>query len=298
MCPTAKIARAIVGDPPESSSTFRLTSAAESKYTHHSAAASSITAMIGPTSSPTGAWPASTITSPSRMIRNSPKRSAKWCGSSRSAGSSGASDSPVVRAADVARRVAVLAQHHARLAADGDRPQDVAEGPRHRGRDREQRRGGHARARDPVAQHVPGLAGAAGVGHREHHPRGGERQREHRAVAVRGRLDRHRRDPGGHAAGQEQQPQRGGVGAVAVVEHREPDPGPPQREEQPEGDPHAAHLRLADDQVGEPADGEHEHEVQVQLDPGDPLSPVVHDGGSSRTRYPRCSPKKDETRFS
>ena len=31
MCPTAKIARAIVGDPPESSRTLRLISAAESK---------------------------------------------------------------------------------------------------------------------------------------------------------------------------------------------------------------------------------------------------------------------------
>jgi secreted trypsin-like serine protease len=47
----------------------------------------------------------------------------------------------------------------------------------------------------------------------------------------------------------QQQPLRRRVGAEAVVEHREPDPRPPQREEQAERDPHAPHLRLADDQM-------------------------------------------------
>ncbi len=44
MWPTAKIARAMVVEPPESSSTLRLISAGESKYSHHSAAAISIAA--------------------------------------------------------------------------------------------------------------------------------------------------------------------------------------------------------------------------------------------------------------
>jgi hypothetical protein len=59
---------------------------------------------------------------------------------------------------------------------------------------------------------------------------------------------------------------------VAVVEDGEADPGPPQRHEQPERDPHAVHLRMRDDQVREPPDREHEDEVQVQLDPGDALA--------------------------
>ena len=83
MWPTAKIARAIVGEPPDSSSTRRFMSATESKYSHHSAPASTIAATSAasrPWCSTCGAppdWPASTITSPSRMIRKSPKRSAK-----------------------------------------------------------------------------------------------------------------------------------------------------------------------------------------------------------------------------
>src|SRR5690348_1431571 len=78
MWPTAKIARAIVGEPPESLRTLTLTSAAESKYTHHSAAASAIAAtrtaqspLVGLPSRDT--WPASTTTSPSRMIRKQPE---------------------------------------------------------------------------------------------------------------------------------------------------------------------------------------------------------------------------------
>ena len=83
MWPTAKIALAIVGEPPESSSTLRLISATESKYSHHSAAASSIAAtsaahpLVVATSASIDPWPASTTTSPSRMIRNRPNRSAK-----------------------------------------------------------------------------------------------------------------------------------------------------------------------------------------------------------------------------
>ena len=48
MWPTAKIARAIVGEPPESSSTWKLISAAASKYSHHSAAARIIAAISAP----------------------------------------------------------------------------------------------------------------------------------------------------------------------------------------------------------------------------------------------------------
>ena len=48
MWPTAKIARAIVGEPPESSSTLKLISAAASKYSHHSAAARIIAAISAP----------------------------------------------------------------------------------------------------------------------------------------------------------------------------------------------------------------------------------------------------------
>jgi hypothetical protein len=54
---------------------------------------------------------------------------------------------------------------------------------------------------------------------------------------------------------------------VAVVEDGEPDPGPPQREEQPERDPHAARRRLFRDHERDLRDREHEHEVEVQLDP-------------------------------
>ena len=80
MWPTAKIARAMVGEPPESSSTRRFTSAAASKYSHHSPAARIIAATSAAHSAvvSAGAWPASTRTSPRRMIRNSPNRSAKW----------------------------------------------------------------------------------------------------------------------------------------------------------------------------------------------------------------------------
>ena len=83
MCPTAKIARAIVGEPPDASSTRRLMSAAASKYSHQSAAAKIIaaTSAAQPSNVATcpsiAACPASTTTSPSRMITNSPKRSAK-----------------------------------------------------------------------------------------------------------------------------------------------------------------------------------------------------------------------------
>ena len=110
-------------------------------------------------------------------------------------------------------------------------------------------------------------------------------------VARRRRLDRDRRDAGGHAAGEEQQPLRRLVGAEAVVEDREADPGPPQREEQPERDPDAAHHGLGHDQVGELADGEHEHEVEVQLDPGDPLAVLAH---HARWPRPRSSPASSD----
>jgi len=53
----------------------------------------------------------------------------------------------------------------------------------------------------------------------------------------------------------------------AVVGDGEADPRPPEREEEPERDPDAAHLRLGDDQVGELGDGQDEHEVEVELDP-------------------------------
>ena len=75
----------------------RFTSATESKYSHHNAPASTIaaTSAVQPPAVSTCCaapdWPASTSTSPSRMIRKSPKRSAKWCASSASAGSAGAS---------------------------------------------------------------------------------------------------------------------------------------------------------------------------------------------------------------
>ena len=107
-------------------------------------------------------------------------------------------------------------------------------------------------------------------------------------VAGRGRLDRDRRDARRHAPGEEQQPLRRVVDAEAVVEDREADPGPPEREEQAERDPDAAHLRLADDQVRELADGEDEDQVEIELDPRDPLAArVVHTAASCLSRRRR-----------
>jgi hypothetical protein len=72
-----------------------LISAAASKYSHHNAAAITIAAASAAqpatlsTWSSTEACPAEMTTSPSRMMRKRPNRSAKWCASSRSAGSTG-----------------------------------------------------------------------------------------------------------------------------------------------------------------------------------------------------------------
>jgi hypothetical protein len=125
----------------------------------------------------------------------------------------------------------------------------------------------------------------------EHQARDGEAEREHRAVA-RGRgPDRHGRDADRDARREEEQPLDGLVGAEAVVEHGEAHPGPPEREEEPERDPDAAHRRLGHDQVSELGDGEHEDEVEVQLDPGDALALVVH---QPRWPRPRSRPARAE----
>ena len=189
----------------------------------------------------------------------------------------------VVVAAHPAGRRAVLGKHRARLDADRDRPQRVTQ---RLGRGRgegEQGGGAQAGPRDAVVQQAPALAGD-GVRAGEDQARDGEAQREHRAVA-RGRgLDRHGRDADRDAGGQEEQPLDGLVGAEAVVEHGEAHPGPPQREEQPERDPDAAHRRLGHDQVRELGDGEHDDEVEVQLDPGHALALVVHQPRGPRPR--------------
>jgi hypothetical protein len=110
----------------------------------------------------------------------------------------------------------------------------------------------------------------------EHEPDDGEAQREDRGVAGRRGRDRDGGDAHGHAAGEEQQSLRGHVVAVAVVEDGEPDPRPPQRHEEAERDPHAVHLGAVDDQARDLADREHEHEVEVQLDPRDALARLGH----------------------
>ena len=170
-------------------------------------------------------------------MRNRPKRSAKWCGSSASDGSAGASAARSRSRRSAAHRVAVLGEHRAGLDADADRPQHVAERRRHPGRDREQRGRDEAGPGDPQPQQVRAARPDA-VGAREHDADRREAQREDGDVARRRRLDRDRRDAGRHAAGEEEQPLGGVVGAVAVGEDREPDPRPPQDEEQPEHDPH------------------------------------------------------------
>ena len=56
-----------------------------------------------------------------------------------------------------------------------------------------------------------------------------------------------------------------------AVEHGEADPRPPQREEEPERDPHGPHLGLGDDQVRELPDREDDDQVELELDPRNPL---------------------------
>jgi hypothetical protein len=132
-------------------------------------------------------------------------------------------------------------------------------------------------ARDPQPQEVP--AAAAGDLHGgQQEPYRGQVGREDRDVPGRRRVERDRRDPGRHGARQEQQALRGQVDTVAVVEDGEADPSPPQRHEQPERDPHAAHLGLVHDQVRELADRQHEHEVEIELDPAPPLARFAHAG--------------------
>jgi hypothetical protein len=197
----------------------------------------------------------------------------------------------VVVAPQPVRRRTVLGQHRARLAADGDRPQRVAEGLGRRRGEGEEGRRAQAGPRDPLAQHVAAPAGDR-VGARQDQARDGEAEGEDRAVAGRRGFDRHRGDADGDARGEEQQPLQGLVVAEAVVEDGEPHPRPPQRDEQPEGDPHAAHLGLGDDEVRELGDREHEDEVEVQLDPRDALALAVH---QPRCPRPRSRPARVET---
>ena len=223
------------------------------------------------------------------MIRNSPKRSAKWCASSASAGSDGRSALAVVLAPRAVGGRAVLRQHRVGLEHDRDRPQHVAKRLGHPDRDHEQQRGRQAGERDPPPQRLrrpsPVTTSTAAS-----------------TIRVAARLSAKAvlspcaapsiataATPRGHAAGEEQQPRRQLLDPVAVVEHREADPRPPQRREQPERDPHAAHLRLGHDQVRDLRDREHEHEVEVELDPGDPFprlvasAGILHDAAASRT---------------
>ena len=109
----------------------------------------------------------------------------------------------------------------------------------------------------------------------EHEPHEHQADHEDGAVAGRRRLDRHRRHARGDAPGEEQRPQALVDLAALVVEHGEADPRPPDRHEQPERDPDGLHLRLVHHQVAELADGQDEDQVEVELDPGDPLAPVL-----------------------
>jgi hypothetical protein len=69
--------------------------------------------------------------------------------------------------------LAILRQHRARLDADRDRPQHVAERLRRPDREREQQRRDQAGARDPQAEQLREGAVRA-VSGREHEPRDGE----------------------------------------------------------------------------------------------------------------------------
>ena len=175
------------------------------------------------------------------MIRNSPKRSAKWCGSSASPGRSG-ERVEVALAPRAARRLAVLGEQRARLERDRERPEHVPERLRHPDRHHEQRRG------DAVGAAIRRAAARASR-RRPWRPASTSRvtaRLSANTATVAGRRParsrprprpRARSRPGTAAAA------RRVVGAVAVVEDGEADPGPPQREEQPERDPHAVHLR-------------------------------------------------------
>jgi hypothetical protein len=181
----------------------------------------------------------------------------------------------VVVAARLLRRLAVLVERRAGLDDDGDRPQRVAPRFRDRGREREEPGRDDVRAGDPLPQRFAPVA-VDRLRDGQHQPHGGEAQREYRAVTGRRRVDRDRRDPRRHTGGQEQQPLRGSIGAVPVVEHGEADPRPPQREEQAEHDPNSAHDRLGHDQVRELADGQNEDQVDVELDERDTFAGRGH----------------------
>jgi hypothetical protein len=112
------------------------------------------------------------------------------------------------------RGLPILGERRPGLEADRDRPQHVTERLRHDRRDAEQDRGGKVAARGAPAQRGA-MVIAGPLGAREQQP------------------DRHGCDAGRHARGEEQQPLRGPIGAVAVTEDREADPGPPQAKNSP-----------------------------------------------------------------
>ena len=276
MCPTAKIARAIVGEPPESSSTRRLISAAESKYSHHRAAASSIAATSAAQPPKLSTCSADRLPGLDHDLaeqddQEQPEALGEMVRVERFTRVRRAQRAPIPFPPRTFCRLAILGEHRVGLDADRDRPEHVAQRLRDPDRDREQHRRGQERERDPAAQRPGSLAGHD-LRRGQHEPRGREAEREHRDVARRRAVDRDRRHARGDAAGEEQQPRRQFLDAVAVVEHREAHPRPPQRREQAQGDPHAAHLRLGHDQVRELRDRQDEHEVEVELDPGDPLA--------------------------
>ena len=153
MCPTAKIARAIVVEPPESSSTLRLISTAESKYSHHSARGE------GHRGDERG--PATDIgirAGDGRLARldedlaeqddeEQAEALGEVVGVERLLRVGRRERGQVAVAARAPHRLAVLGQHRARLDARSPRPEQVPERLGHGDRDGEQRRRRqHARA--------------------------------------------------------------------------------------------------------------------------------------------------------
>ena len=119
MWPTAKIARAIVVEPPESSNTLRLISAAESKYSHHSAAASTIAAATAIQPEKCSTWPADLARLDQDLAEHDDQEQAEALGEvvrvERLRGVGGLERGEVAVAAQPVRRLAVLGQRRVGL---------------------------------------------------------------------------------------------------------------------------------------------------------------------------------------
>ena len=151
MWPTAKIARAMVGEPPESSSTFRFTSAAASKYSHHRPAGEDHRRdqrrPLG--GRLRGRLPGLHQDLAEEDDQEQPEPLREVVGIQRLGRVRGRQRLQIVLAARAAGRRAILDERRAGLDADRQRPQRVPERLRSDDRQREQRGRRQKRALDP-----------------------------------------------------------------------------------------------------------------------------------------------------